>query len=151
MRGRKEFANLELTETVLFLRDVLKPGSTAFTVLRNVSRSGMERSIDVYALNRDDRLWLSGRVAFVCNDLWDHRRECIKIGGAGMDMGFAIVNDLARNLYGLGIYGTDDYRPPREVPLRSIDRRRLRKWTAPIKDQSWGGNSASYCVGHRWL
>lgn len=35
------------------LRRILKPGDTVYTILRHVSRSGMQRRLDVYALDTD--------------------------------------------------------------------------------------------------
>jgi hypothetical protein len=90
------------------LRDILPPGSTVWTVLRHSARSGMYRAIDCYALVPDKRapggvskLWLSPRVARVCGYRFDERREAIGVGGAGMDMGFAIVQNLYYALHGL--------------------------------------------------
>ena len=43
----------ERTNAIERLRAILPPGSTVYTILRHVSRSGMSRRIDVYALDRE--------------------------------------------------------------------------------------------------
>ncbi len=89
------------------LRAMLSPGDTLYTVLRHVSRSGMSRTIDVYRLTDNDPEWLSPRVATACGMPFDERREAIKIGGTGMDMGFAIIYELSHYLWpdGFGCAG----------------------------------------------
>ncbi len=80
------------------LREMLPPGSKVHTIMRHVSRSGMMRHIDVYALNADGKTYLSGYVAKAIDARRTDRGE-IKMGGCGMDMGFAIVNELSYALY----------------------------------------------------
>lgn len=97
----------ERTEALDRLREMLSPGDTVHTVIRNVSRSGMSRSIDVYLMRPDgprdvEKLWLSGLVATACSMSYDEKRECIKIGGCGMDMGFALVYELSRQMWPKG-------------------------------------------------
>lgn len=87
------------------LRGQLPPGSTAYTVLRHVSRSGMLREIDVLAFDCEDgkvqKRWLSYRVAALLGrTLGD--RDGIRETGAGMDMGFHLVYSLSRRLYADG-------------------------------------------------
>ncbi len=50
------------------LRRILPPGATVYTILRHVSRSGMRRRLDVYALDTDSEgkpwmRYLSGLVS----------------------------------------------------------------------------------------
>lgn len=86
-------------EAIARLRALLPPGSKVHTVLRHVSRSGMSRSIDCYLLKDSDRVWLSRLIHKATGISWDNGRECLKMGGCGMDMGFAIVSDLSYTLY----------------------------------------------------
>ena len=92
-------------ESIATLREILRPGDTVTTVLRSVSRSGMSRSIDLYALKCErgkvSLRWLSYHVARVLGG-WDERRECVKVGGCGMDMGFHLVYNLGRTLWPTG-------------------------------------------------
>ena len=94
----------ERTEAIERLRKMLPPGSTVYTIARHVSRSGMSRSISlvtveptVYGPDGEpfDISWLAARAM---GDRIDQNHGGIKIGGAGMDMGFALVYNLARTL-----------------------------------------------------
>lgn len=90
-------------EALEYLRDLLPPGSTVYTVLRHVSKSGMTRWIDCYVLYCKDgkarRRWISGAVAKATERTLDRRYDSVKIGGCGMDMGFALVYALGWALY----------------------------------------------------
>lgn len=86
------------------LRGMLSPNDTVFTVLRHVSRSGMSRSIDCYVIRDGSPQWISRLVAKATGMSWDAKREAVKVGGCGMDMGFHIVYGLG---YVLWPQGTD--------------------------------------------
>lgn len=91
------------------LRELLPPGSTVYTSLRHVSRSGMYRSIAVYAIVPTDNTpahptgsepqWITGYVAAVLDERIDER-DGLAVTGCGMDMGFHVVYNLAWALYG---------------------------------------------------
>jgi hypothetical protein len=85
-------AQREQGEAKARLLEILKPGDTVFTILRTISRSGMQRTISLVVFAGGDvnadlhpnwtaakllgrRLKSDGHDAIVCN-------------GAGMDMGF---------------------------------------------------------------
>lgn len=58
----------EHTNAIERLRAILPPGSTVYTILRHVARSGMMRRLDVYALDTDSEgkpwmRYLSGMVS----------------------------------------------------------------------------------------
>ena len=74
----------------------LKPGDTVKTVIRNCSRSGMSRSITLIAPNCEN---IDYYVATVIGSKIDDNHGGIKIGGCGMDMGFALVYELGRVLW----------------------------------------------------
>ena len=104
----------ERDEAIRDLRESLPPGTTVFTVLRHVSASGMSRSIDAYRIGPEaDRdgaaiAWrLSWSICKATGFAYDNRHEAIKVGGAGMDMGFHIVYSLSAALYsdGFGCIG----------------------------------------------
>lgn len=92
------------------LLKMLQPGDTVYTVLRHVAPSGMARWIDLYVFlpypdngpRAVTKLWLSGIASTAMGARYDQKRECIRIDGAGMDMGFALVYDLSMTLYGDG-------------------------------------------------
>lgn len=101
-------------ESIETLRELLSPGDTVTTVLRSVSRSGMSRSIDLYTFACENgqvsHRWLSYHVARVLGG-WDDRRECVKVSGAGMDMGFHLVHSLGYALWPDGFECTGDRCP----------------------------------------
>lgn len=76
------------------LRELLKDETELFTILRHVSKSGMTRDISVLKKDYGDISW---KVARAC-DMPMHD-GAIRIGGCGMDMGFAIVYDLSAVLF----------------------------------------------------
>jgi hypothetical protein len=138
-KARKVF-DVTIEEAVNDLRDTFRPGSTAYTILRHVARSGMSRAIDVVAIDGGDgHRWMSPRVAVACDDSWSDKHEAITVGGCGMDMGFAVVYDLAQTIYG-------DHGP---VPLRPIDKRRLTLWRKAQPE--WANTSPGYAISHRWI
>lgn len=98
----------ERTEAIEQLREVLKPGDRVYTILRHVSRSGMSRSISLVIVATtsdgcDKSPWeISHLAARAMGDKLDRERGGIKISGAGMDMGFALVYNLGRTLWPQG-------------------------------------------------
>jgi len=112
----------EQAEAIARLREWIAPGDTLYTVMRHRSASGMSRSIDVYGFGpvRDGdnppdarnlrivKSWYSYNIAKAGIGAWDDKHEAIRIGGAGMDMGFHIVYNLGRVLFpdGFGCVGT---------------------------------------------
>ena len=85
------------------LRTFLKPGDEILTVLRHVSRSGMSRSIDLYIVKKGKPSQLSRRVAEALDMKLDETNGGIKIGGCGMDMGFALVYNLGATIFPDGV------------------------------------------------
>lgn len=89
---------VEQQEAISRLRELLKPGDTVHTILRSVSRSGMTRHISTVIQGADgpnDITWLVKRAL-------DYKMADdggLKVTGAGMDMGFAVVYDLSRVLF----------------------------------------------------
>lgn len=108
----------ERAESAAILREYFPIGSTAYTVLRHVSRSGMTRHISVIGVRYSDDPNSTGtadmgtleRVAQPVNLSWhvarvmdwtlvDGAQWSLKVGGTGMDMGFHVVYSLSRALY----------------------------------------------------
>ena len=50
---------LDRQEAIEHLRTMLQPGDTVYTVLRNVSRSGMSRGIDLYMIQDNKPVWIT--------------------------------------------------------------------------------------------
>lgn len=91
----------EKTEAIEELRALLTPGSVVRTILRGTARSGMSRDISLVFINKDgirDITWLAAKAAGfkLSSTSYD---QAIKVGGAGMDMGFYTVYSLSSALY----------------------------------------------------
>lgn len=109
-------SDADKTEAIERLLKAVQPGDTMYTVLRHVSRSGMQREISLVAIDRltaadviarhaatrTDALGDIGRDALVTLDYWVAqalgwrlgKHGGIVVGGAGMDMGFHLVYTL---------------------------------------------------------
>jgi len=127
------------------LREMVKPGDTLHTILRHVSRSGMSRSISVVKVSkRGDIRQLDYLIADALDRRLDTQREGIKIGGAGMDMGFALVYELSDKLYGYG-----NPRGYRCLGERCPSNSHVNDRNAP----SGKGvrHKDGYAVSHRWM
>jgi hypothetical protein len=98
------------SEAILNLRDFVKPGMVIYTTLRNVSRSGMQRVIDVHVMQNNEPRWIGYMAAKAIGDRYDDKRQGIVVGGCGMDMGFSIAYNLSRYLFpdGFGCIGKGD-------------------------------------------
>lgn len=77
------------------LAKYVREGVTLYTIVRKVSSSGMSRNIDVYAIEDNKPVYLSGYAAKVLG--WKMAKDRgIVVSGCGMDMGFHLVECLAR-------------------------------------------------------
>lgn len=149
MKARKHF-DITPEQAAERLRDEFPPGSTARTILRNVSRSGMQRSIDVYSIKDGETHWLSPYVAVLLDETWDNDRDAIKVGGAGMDMGFHVVYSMSASLYGHAQDGRSRKMQPR-YPLSERDKRRLARWRKKERSYPGANTSGGYAVNHKWI
>ncbi len=84
----------------------LEPGDTVFTSLEWVNRNGDSRVIQLHIFRGDARNPNHYVLGYIAANLlgmkYDSKRGGVKIGGGGMDMGFALVYDLGRVLFGDG-------------------------------------------------
>ena len=88
------------------LRKMLRVGDTVYTELLHVGRNGMNRTIGVYIGRGREVRNISYLTSVVTERRMDRDRGGVKMGGAGMDMGFALVYDLASALWPKGHYCT---------------------------------------------
>ncbi len=144
-------------EAIESLREILKAGDTIHTILRHVSRSGMSRVIDLKFITESGdvrHIGYSAAVALGYN--WDDKRQGVKIGGCGMDMGFHLVYSLSRILFpdGFGVEG--DY------PNGSKGRPTSKSMAAGAVaigaeffgrngDKSGWDSDGGYALRHRWI
>jgi hypothetical protein len=113
-------------EAVKVLREDLKPGDTVNCILRHVSRSGMSRSISLLKGDQD----ITYYAGLVTENRIDQKNGGIKITGFGMDMGFALVYDLAYRLF------------PEGFKVDGVGRN---------GDTSGWDNDGGYALKYRWL
>ena len=92
----------ERKEAIEKLRDWIKPGDTVHTILRHVSQSGMSRDISVVLIDKDGGILYPDYLVAKATGSTLSKKQGIKIGGCGMDMGFALVSELSYALYGDG-------------------------------------------------
>lgn len=94
-------------EAADMLRRYLQPGSVVYATVRTVSRSGMSRRIDLYAIagpvgdfhhGKPFLARLSGFAARVLG--WPCNDNGVRVDGCGMDMRFHLVECLSRTLFG---------------------------------------------------
>jgi len=88
-------------ETIQWIR---KTRPKIYTILRHVSNSGMLRVIDVYAIRNNQRIWLTPLVGKLTGYPRDKKRDGLRVGGCGMDMGFSIVYSFSRYVFPTGFY-----------------------------------------------
>ena len=135
----------EQAEAIAKLREWIKPGDTVHTILRHVSTSGMSRSISLVHMGGDGRepigdfTYLAARAM---GDKIDQKNGGIKVGGGGMDMGFALVYALSYRLYrddftciGDGCPANDHSNPPHPARIAG----------------SMQHSDAGYALRQRWL
>lgn len=138
------------------LHQWIKPGDVITTVMRHVARSGMQRSISLTIPLDGEVFALDYYAARAMDDNIDRKNGGIKIGGCGMDMGFALVYNLARTLWpdGYGCIGEkcrsndhsngDRDRTPDPMPsVLPADR-------GPDVPTHWH-NDGGYSLMQRWL
>lgn len=101
MEGAKRLSNAEgkrrmQQEAVQKLQGLLKKDSTVYTMVRSVSASGMSRQISLFIIQGGRLLSLD---FYVSKALGLQYKTGVVIRGCGMDMGFALVYNLARTLF----------------------------------------------------
>lgn len=93
----------ERAEAIDKLRAWIKPGDTVYTILRSVSRSGMSRHISVVVFQDGRPLHPNYSVSKALGYAPLVRSlggaDALRVGGAGMDIGFGLVYNLAKVLY----------------------------------------------------
>jgi len=129
-----------IAEAVLSLRGLLPPGSTVFTKLNHVSRSGMTRSIEVMVFRDNKPVNLTSSVAEILGYKIHNKHYGLKVGGCGMDMGFSVVYNLSSALYrGVGYDCLGD-RCPAADHVNVRDKSKI-----PSRHHD------GYALRHRWL
>ena len=129
----------EQAEALERLRGWLSAGDTVYCVLRHVSKSGMSRVIEFKKIDGEQVLTFGYNIAKALGMPFDRAREGVKVGGAGMDMGFAVVYDLSAKLFPAGFECIGEGCPSNDHSNGDRD------YTPHL--HSDGG----YALKHRWL
>lgn len=140
----KQSANEQL-EAINHLRSILKPGDTVYTILNNVSRSGMNRRISLCVGSGKDVTNITWYVAKAMGEPLKNRAGYVQdvgisVSGCGMDMGFDLVYNLSRILFRDGFDCTGEGCPSNDYS--NGDRN-----YEPHKHTGDGG----YALKQRWL
>lgn len=148
--SKKTREDQERAEACDRLRRLFPAGSTVHTILRHVSKSGMQRRISVVAIEDGNPRDVSWLVAQACG--YRLKDDAIVVGGCGMDMGFSVVYDLSWHLYRDGFYclGKEHFRCPsndhsNDRMLRP-DLSEVSQYS-PDRKHTEGG----YALRHAWL
>jgi hypothetical protein len=164
--ARTKASEAERQKAIEQLREWLKPGDTVYTILRNVSKSGMSREIGVVLMVPDERRGLvdlhPNYLVAKAGDFRLGKRDGIIMGGCGMDMGFALVYSLSRTLFpdGFGIEGeriADDDGAPiqRRRPKTEAEAIEMRaegfKFFGRNGDDTGWDSDGGYALRQRWL
>lgn len=127
-----------------FLSENLKPGDTIYTVLCNVSRSGMSREIKLYA-NIDGKMTYLSGYAEAMGLGRRGKRDGNIVGGCGMDMGFHLVYGLGRTIYPEGY---DCIKP---AECHSNDHSNAWHYKQQGKEVPKHHTDGGYAFRHAWL
>lgn len=130
----------EKQEAITKLRELLPPGSTVYTILRHVSRSGMSRSISLVIHTPEGPLDIDWLVRRVLGLTFDRNNAGLKVQGCGTDMGFHIVYELGYALWGKE-WPCTGQQCPSNVHFNGD-----RDYTVGRLHGDGG-----YCLRHRWL
>jgi len=89
---------LEQQQAIKELKALLKEGDTIFTVLKQVSGSGMYRHIQPIIIRNNEPLYLPWLVSKAINWPYKAKTHALGVSGCGMDMGFHLVHCLGHAL-----------------------------------------------------
>ena len=94
-----KYPKVERAESIERLRSCVKPGQTVYCILRSCARSGMSREISLLVFDGESVFHLDYNAAIVLGYSSKGNGHGVRIGGCGMDMGFALVYELSRALF----------------------------------------------------
>lgn len=97
---QKQMKAAERAEAIDNLRQWLKRDERIYTVLRHRAASGMTRFLDLYYI-ADDKTprRITWQAAKALGWTYDNKRDALRVGGCGMDMGFHTVYTLSSVLF----------------------------------------------------
>ena len=159
--SRQSLAQQEKQEAIDYLRTILEPGDTVYTILRHVSRSGMMRVIGAIQMTEDSPNDITPRAAKALGEPLDRDRWGVKVGGCGMDMGFHLVYNLSYTLFPDSFYCIGENCPSNDhtnlylIPAPEgtcLDHVERKTGVCRKKDcKPWKHSDGGYALRHRWL
>lgn len=100
MRTTSPERRAEIEEVREELRRLLPPGTTVYTILRHVSRSGMSRRVDVVIRTDEGLQNITWKTARAMPGAYRQGQDgALVVGGCGFDAGFDVVYGLGRTLH----------------------------------------------------
>ena len=109
-----KYTQTEIAEAHERLEKLIQPGTKIYTTVKHVSRSGMMRVISAHVIDEDrEPRDISRDAVILTGATFDRDRWGVKMGGAGMDMTFALTYSLSRVLFpdGYRCTGSDGWTP----------------------------------------
>lgn len=134
--------NREHAEAAENLREWFPVGSTVYTILRHVSRSGMSREIGVLASLGDGDFRHPNYAASKVLGWRLGRSDSVKVSGCGMDMGFHLAYAISATIW-------PEYRCTGEK-CTSPDHQFCDGKRGPARDGTMM-HKDGYALNHRWL
>jgi len=105
------YSQTEVQNQIDWLKDILKPGDTVYTILRHTSQSGMTRYIGLVVIRDGHPLHPNYAANVLLGKSYKHKYDGVKMTGCGMDMGFELVYNLGRILYPAGFKDGNSHQP----------------------------------------
>lgn len=101
---KKQIQEQERERAIKELKELCPAGTNVYTVLKHVSSSGMTRHIDVLVIKDNEPVLLNWYIEKLGSykrgkNYNDKNADSLRVGGCGMDMGFAVVANLASTLF----------------------------------------------------
>ena len=150
-----KYPKAEREEALAKLRKLCPPGTTVYTKLNHVSRSGMSRSITPFLIIDGEPYYIAWSVAVIFAQSRD-KHDGVRMDGCGMDMGFALVYNLSLYLYpdGFGLKMTKknnpDYTPLTEALAQEMYIHGYRSHGRNGDTSGWD-SSGGYALDQRWI
>ena len=90
--------NVILFETRKELQSKLYFDATIYSIIKHVSKSGMTRHISFFHIWGNEPYFLTRSISDLLGYKMNKYHDALVVGGCGMDMAFAVVNNLQAEL-----------------------------------------------------
>ena len=153
----RKVTKAERQEAIDRLREILKPGDTVYTIVKHVSRSGMQRHISPFIVGDDCKPQRLGHLVARAIDQRIGDDGAVIMNGCGMDMGFDLVYQTARVLFpdGFGVVVKAYLYPQGVRPATIAEADKLRmsgvKFCGRNGDTYGWDSNGGYALKQEWL